>query len=611
MQTIKNENSTLLLLLIFIAVISAYVINIEGPSHPRKIIVAGDGCGHFDYLPSIIIYHTVNFNKVFSIEKTRQSKSYMGHYFHKVDNVVINKYTSGTSLMILPFYMIAYLITVWSGLPLDGFGLFFQYSTVFAAIFWLIAGIWYCIKLLKLYGVSTRKATLYVLILLFGTNLFFYAFVAPAFSHVYSFATFSILLFIVKKYFLNNKTKLLYVAAFIYGLLILIRPVNAIAIFALPILAVSKNNFITGLRYALKPHKIIISFLLFFLAFSPQIIINILQTGKPFFNGYINEGFYFLHPQIINFLFSYRKGWLVYTPVMLLLIPALFYWYRENRFGFKVFILFFLLQIYIFSAWWNWFYGDSFGMRPMVDYYAFYFIVISLYINNIKKIKTKIFIAIVVLFVIFLNTFQTYQYAEGILRPDSMNKKAYWYIFLKSNRKYKNIVSGCDESFYGHLNNRPFLSTKYATDGTAKGWSDAPVKVKDPNGSGKRVAVLNRRYLYSPTFVQHLSDTLAGKSNIYVIFKTSYFESLKNEALHAYFVVNILDKTGKKTRFYKLFRIKRLPDNKINEWQNAHIGFKLPPLSKNDKIVKYYIWYRGKHLLYIDNLKLDFYTWKR
>ncbi len=606
----KFENITVILIFVIVSVVSAYVINISGPSKPREIIAEGDGCGHFDYLPSIIIFHTVDFDKVFQMEKLRHSSSYMGHYFHKTNSVTVNKYTLGTSLMILPFYLLAYLSTIIAGLPADGFSLPFQYSIVLAAMFWLVTGLWFFVKLLKLYGLNTVKSVIAALVLLFATNLFNYAFIDPAFSHVYSFAWLTILLYNVKRYFFNPNAKNLYISALAYGLLILIRPVNAISLLALPVMASSKENFLSGVIFLKRTERFIKTLLLIILAVSPQLVINVLQTGNPFFNGYVDEGFYFGNPHIIDFLFSYRKGWFVYTPVMLFVFPALVRLYKKNRFAFWSFILFFIIQIYLFASWWNWFYGDSFGMRPMVDYYGLYFLLIVLYFNDLKNVPAKLVSYVLVALFMFLNLFQTYQYAEGIIHPDAMDKDSYWYVFLKGGKDYKYVIGDCDESFYGKLNEKPFLKTKYTTDGTAKNWSDAPRKIKDPVGSGKTVYVLNKRFLYSPTYVQNIDNSLRNKHNIYVKFYASFYEFRKNEARNALFVVNVLDTTGKHTTFYKTFDVKRLPDTVTEVWRKTHIGFKLPELTERDGKIKYYIWYRGNHILCLDDLKLDFYTWE-
>ena len=611
MKKLNLNKTPVIIVLIIISLISAYVVNIAGPEQPRTVIVEGDGCGHFDYLPAWFVFGSVDFKPVFEKEKERHDGSYMGHYFHKLENgVFINKYTSGTALMIMPFYLLALLLSPLFGLPRDGFGLLFQYSVVAAGIFWLITGLWFFTRLLRQYGISRFYSLVYALLLLFGTNLFHYAFVAPAFSHVYSFALITILLYNLSLFFRSPGKSRLFLSSFVYGLIVLVRPVNAVVLLALPFMASSRQQFLSGMRYLFKPLNLIVSVLLVLAALSPQIIVSLLQAGKLWVNGYIDEGFYFLHPHIPDFLFSFRKGWFIYTPLMLLLFPAFLFLYKKQRFNFWVLTGFFVIQVYLFSAWWNWFYGDSFGMRPMVDYYGLYFLPVVLFINNIKKPKRQIAVAIPVLFFVFLNLFQTYQYAEGIIHPDAMNRKAWAYVFLKSDSKYKHIVGDCDESFYGTLGKKPLLSVKYTRDGTARGWSDTRVHVKDPVGSGKMVTVINQRYKFSPTYVQRLPDSLVDKKNLYAYFKCDYLEPIAGEAGYARFVVNVRNRTGKKSLFYKAFPLKRLPDSLTNRWRHTEIGFRLPVIKEKDAIIKYYIWYRGIHLMYLDNLRLDIYSYR-
>ncbi len=96
-------------------------------------------------------------------------------------------------------------------------------------------------------------------------------------------------------------------------------------------------------------------------------------------------------------------------------------------------------------------------MRPMVDYYGLYLVVIVLLIDNIEARWIKIAAAVFVFLVILLNVVQTYQYAVGIIHPDSMTKKAYWHVFLKLDEKSEQVISGGDETFYGKLDEEPFF----------------------------------------------------------------------------------------------------------------------------------------------------------
>ena len=139
------------------------------------------------------------------------------------------------------------------------------------------------------------------------------------------------------------------VSAFVLGLIILVRPVNALVLAAIPFLASSPGNLLSTVKTKNLKLDLIPAAALFFLAISPQLIINFLQTGNLFVLGYRNEGFYFDSPEFANFLLSYRKGWLVYTPFMLLLLPSLIFLYRRSKYEFFSFLIFLVLLIYIFS----------------------------------------------------------------------------------------------------------------------------------------------------------------------------------------------------------------------------------------------------------------------
>ena len=92
-------------------------------------------------------------------------------------------------------------------------------------------------------------------------------------------------------------------------------------------------------------------------------------TGNWVFNSYIGERFYFDRPRILNFLFSYRKGWLVYSPVFILSFLGIYKMYQnKNEWGLPI-ILTLISTVYVFSSWWCWWFGGGFGMRPMIDYY--------------------------------------------------------------------------------------------------------------------------------------------------------------------------------------------------------------------------------------------------
>ncbi|NOX84692.1 MAG: hypothetical protein GXO86_01810 [Chlorobi bacterium] len=603
-----NEKRNTGLLVVFMLAVF-YVVNFIAPEQPRTTVIDGDGSGLYAYLPAIFVSHTVDFTPVFYFEKSRRPPGYVGHNYHKAGGIMINKFWCGTALLEMPFFLIAWILSLIWGLPPDGYNILFQYAVALAAIFWVGLGLVYTVRLFRLYNISETFAWSLVLAGFFSTNLFSYTFVNPSASHAYSFSLIAVFLYYSKKLFIQYDKKPLYAAAFLLGLIILVRPVDFVIVLALPFLASSPEVFIQTIRKKIFSKDVLVAALLFLVALSPQLIINILQTGKPLIYGYKNEGFYWGHPQILKFLFSYRKGWFVYTPFMLLLFPAMIALWKRSKYEMIGFLTFLILVVYLFSAWWNWLYGDSFGMRPMVDLYALFFLVIALMFAEITKKTVKILLAVFIAAAVFLNLVQTYQYATGILHPDSMTRDAYWYIFLKTDSRYRHAIGDEDEYFYGELSGKPFFETAYQTGTFSEGWS-TPSNVTVLEGMQQQVMKMDNHHIYSPSFTYQVPKELTGKDNLYVVFSAEYLEPVPDAALTALFVVDVSGKKGERL-FYKAFRMKRLPDQRTGEWREGSIGFKLPVITpETDKMV-FYVWNKDKQTFYINRIALKLFTYSR
>ncbi len=578
----------------------------------RTQFVDGDGSGHYAYLPAIFIHHTVDFTPVQKAEKSRKSADYVGHNYHRQGEVLINKFPAGTAFLIAPFYVIAYVVSKIAGLPTDGYNIVFQWAVGIAGVFWLSLGLWFLIRLLKLNKIRQKRAIWFTISGFLATNLFFYVFINPSFSHVYSFFAITAFFYFITRLFKLKRNQSpdadLFWSACFFGLVLLIRPANALAILAVPFLAGGFMPFWKKLSYIFSFKRLAWALALFLLALSPQLLINYLQTGSFMVDGYQNEGFFFAHPHLLDFLFSYQKGWMVYTPFMLLLIPGLILMYLRSRARFFPLILFLFVLVYVFSSWWNWFYGDSFGMRPMVDYYGLFMLVIAGAILKIKRVRLKRLVYAFVGFTIFLNLFQTYQYATGILHPDSMTKQAYWYVFLKSDPVYRGVVAGGDEYFYGELAETPFDTTINTIDRLPVNWSLNEKSVIYAAGINSLAIEQNEEFIYSPSFLFDIPDGFTEDSTVYVRFRLRYKELTPDAALHALMVMDITDQQQNHV-FYKAFRFKRLPDKRVNEWREASLGFKIPPIQPDYRQIKFYVWNKDKGHYLLDDLGIEFFRY--
>lgn len=573
-----------------------------------KNIIDGDGSGYYAYLTAVFVHKTTDFAPVFEYEKSRRSLDYTGHYFHEKDGVLVNKYFLGTALFMLPFFLLALLYSLMIGMPPDGYTFIFQYAVALAAASWVAGGLLVLNRLLQSFGIRKPISLFMLLFILFGTNLFYYTFLHPSHSHAYSFTAIALFLYAVRKYFIEHfRRKYFYMAVAALALLALIRPTNMVIVLAIPFLATHAERLRHAFKHQMQyPKSWIVAGLLFFMIFGIQFVFNYIQSGNPLFYSYRNEGFYFLRPALFDFLFSYRKGFFVYTPFMLLLFPALWFLWKKSRYMMLVFSAFFLILVYFLSSWWNWFYGDSFGMRPMIDFYALFSIPIALLIQHWLSRRSFAIPALAfIVLAISLNLLQTYQYHKGIIHPDAMNKAKYWYVFGKTDAAYQNSLGGVPELVYGGLDDYETRQYFLDMESRTEPWSFTGITVSFDAYSGKKVAQMNENLEYSPTLILEGEHLQLTHEPVYVKVNLSYREFEPNQALDA-LLVYAATNSRNELIFYKTFKVKDMPDFRIGVWKKPNFGFYVPAWTHALNQVKIYVWNKERKTFQIDDFEVIF-----
>jgi hypothetical protein len=580
----------------------------------RQTLIDGDGNGYYAYLPAIFIYHTIDFKEFAKVSPARDEKYHQPHYFFQKNDVLVNKYTCGTALLQAPMFLTALGLSALTGLETNGYTILFQYSVALSGLIFLYLGLHFLRKLLQSYQIREQLIIIAIMSILFATNLFFYAFVQPSFSHVYSFFAITLFAFSVRKYFTGGPYRMLLLAAFALGLVVLIRPVNVLVLLAVPFLAGVPYSSLTtealrglhGAAWRKNFHLVCTVSGIFLLTISPQLVILTLQTGSPFQWLYPGEGFNFGHPHIIDFLFSYKKGWFVYTPFMLLLIPGLIVLIKRSKFEFITFLCFLLFAIYLFSAWWNWFYGDGFGMRPMVDYYGMFLVPVSLFLDRISGKTGKIFTGSFIILSAGLNLIQSYQYAKEILHPDSMNKKAYWYTFLRTSAPFEGVIGLSQEIVYGTISSEPLIRAFQDFEQDGQGW----IKLQEADTgnafSGNHLLKLDSNNVYSYGYSLLVDKKLQGRNDLYVAFSVHYYEPAKNSAATALFVADVLD-SQYRSLYYRNIKLECVPDRITGRWRKAEAGFRLPVLHDDAIQIRFYIWNKDRQTFFLDDMEIRLY----
>ncbi|MBK5284595.1 MAG: hypothetical protein JJE25_04275, partial [Bacteroidia bacterium] len=145
-------------------------------------------------------------------------------------------------------------------------------------------------------------------------------------------------------------------------------------------------------------------------------------------------------------------------PIMTFSLIGLFLlkrYVKELAWALPVFVV---INIWIITSWWSWWYGGSFGGRPFIDSYGLLAVPLAgFYSFFIGKSKLKNIVTCSVVFLLIsYQIFQTFQFRYSAIHYDSMTKEAYMKTFLKLKPTdefykalkapdYEKAVEGLDE----------------------------------------------------------------------------------------------------------------------------------------------------------------------
>ena len=399
-------------------------------------ILNWDTFGYSAYLPllfinkSFILHDTVFFENINNIYHNTPT---LYQFINLENGNVITKYTVGWSIVMAPFYSIGHLIAKVFHFPADGYSIPYQFMINFGSSFYTILGLHYLRKILIHFFNDLISAIIFIIIV-FGTNYFMMQFITPGSTHNLEFTFLSLLIWQTIKFYQTpsiNKALLIGISLGIIGT---IRPPDLIFTL-LPIgwNLNSYNGLIGKIKHFSKCYKkeVIIASLSMLGILFIQFFYWKITSGHFIINSYNNAGenFDWLNPYTFDFLFSFRKGWLVYSPIMLFSIIGLFYWRKKEKSQGNFILLTFFIFLYVVSCWTNWWYAASYSQRPMVDLYPLLAIGLGFFFLQINKKRNKIIIISITLTLLCLNLFQTYQFKTGVLHTSLMTKEYYFSTF--------------------------------------------------------------------------------------------------------------------------------------------------------------------------------------
>ncbi len=431
--------------LIYILVIALLAQGITRKRYRSAGYIHWDVISYYAYLPAVFIYKDLSLKFIDDLPRDFEGSIWR----IPTDNGRFTlKYPIGTAIMILPFFFTAHIISNLAGIEASGYSWPYHFFILIAALFYLLAGLLYLRKVLLRYF-SELTVMICMVILAIGTNIFYYATVEPGMSHIYSFFLFSAFIFHYTRFYRGDRWIDALSSGLISGLILLVRPSNSILLLCFILLYRGHLRMKDWYNYLWRRRfRLLVMFTVVLCIVFLQFSYWKFSTGKWIYYSYGEERFYFLKPHIIEGLFSYRKGWLLYTPLMTLAIVGFLFLKKKAPDLFYPILVFTILNIYLVFRWWCWWYGGSFSARALIESYALLSVPMGATVERLWKSGTlaRVASSLIIIFFIYVNMFQSRQYRISLLHYESTSKELYWAVFLSNEKpgNYEELLDPID-----------------------------------------------------------------------------------------------------------------------------------------------------------------------
>lgn len=595
------------IILIFL-IFSALVITVFRFTDNPCNVITWDVFGYYLYLPATFIYHDLSLNVSEWLDGIMNSYKPSGTLYQIVypgnGNGVI-KYTSGLAFIYLPLFLAGHIFALLTPFAADGMSAPYQYALIIGGLTWAFWGL-FVLKNILHYYFSRNTNIIILIIIIFGTNYFqLISFDGTLLSHNFLFTLYALLVWLTIKWYDNPLLKRAATIGIICGLIILIRP-SEIVCLLIPLLW--NFNTITKKIKFLSKHftHLLIAGGISIVVFIPQLLYWKYTTGSLFFYSYTNpgEGFDFFSPYTLKFLFSFRKGWLIYTPVMIFAFAGFFYLFKKNRKIFMAIVFFFVMDLWVVSSWSCWWYaGGSYSSRSLLPAYVLLALPLGYFIQEtLKKKILQIIFFLLITFFIVLNLFQTWQFENGIISQERMTREYYFAIFGKTSVEDSDkdllLVDRSTTEFDTFYNKEKYNSKKLYSDSFEE-YEQVDSLSFSGNGSYR---LTSKQGFLQALDIKYRELTPYDHAWIEASVMVFLPDSLNIDDLR---LVAAFHHNGKAYK-YRGVGINK-SDAEHNKWNKLGIIYLTPEVRSKEDNLKIYLWNRGRNDVYVDDFLVKLY----
>jgi hypothetical protein len=263
--------------------------------------------------------------------------------------------------------------------------------------------------------------------------------------------------------------------------------------------------------------------------------------------------------------------------------------------------LFFIVLFYFLSAWWNWFYGDSFGQRVVVDYYFFFLFPLAYFFEFVfSSLSKQIIFGATIWLLGMLNLVQTWQVANGIFPLDGITLEKYNYLFLKTDKKYAGVIGEESIPFFGKIVEPKLFYIQENFDFEKNVFNHSLV-LEDKTNLNNRIALVDSNYQFAFT-ASHKLTKQKMFSRLYITLEFDYFDEIILSAKDLVIVFTITDSNSKNLYYYPTM----LMDwpNVTSGWHHRKLSNEIKETIQNGNTLSVYFYNpKGKRIL-IDNYRI-------
>jgi len=607
MPTIKSRSFYVMTGLIIILIIFRIIT-----LHDNEL--SWDVLGYYIHLPALFIYKDHGLSDLGWIHQLMELYPLTGTLYQigtGPDGNPIFFFLMGMSFFYLPWFLIGHLLASFSGYPADGFSLPYQYSLAIGAISYTIIGLVYLRKIL-LNFFSDRITSVVLIIIVLGTNYFHFLTVKNLETANILFLMVTLIIWNTIQWHKNFSLKNLISLSVFIVLTALAKP-SEVLVILIPLLWGVYNRETLIVKFNLiKQHlrQFPIAIFAGLLIALPQMIYWFLETGHILYDSYKNPGvgLDLFSPHIINVLFSFKKGWFIYTPVMIFSVLGFYYMYKKNKAIFAPLLIYVLVAFYILSSWTEWWYGASFSIRPMITLYPILAITTGYFLEHLfaKKTFHKAVFAIIVVFFIALNLFQTWQLNNYIIEPYRMTRDYYFAVFGKTKITDEDRKLLAPDLAFNASSVIPDKSAFRMRNFGFYDFEEEDVNLKN-HLSYDSVNGVVLRMDSTLNFSPEIRTTYRGLTDKDYVWINAKVDVFIPERFNEELPLLVLTFNRKEGNYH--YRSYAIDTNvyKPGSWGKIEVEMMTPNIRSTSDYFLVYVWNRSKSPVYIDNMKADAY----